>query len=167
MTRVLPTFLTSKIEGALMSYQSEDLWFKTGNSRKRRTRLTLAGEGVNDLLLDTLLALRQTLVLRTMPCKSPRWMSHRPITHLANSHDVWRKERWGETARRVAGSWTGLVLGCVSTDRRAEDLAGLWELTGWLKPYSCSCTQQSHATCLQRSVLVHASAHSCTIRRCL
>jgi len=57
LTRVLPTFRTSNIEGARMSYQSdinvsEDLYMLYGAVH------TFAGERVNNLLLDTLLALR-------------------------------------------------------------------------------------------------------------
>ena len=57
LTRVLPTFRTSNIEGARMSYQSdidvsEDLYTLYGAVH------TFAGERVNNLLLDTLLALR-------------------------------------------------------------------------------------------------------------
>ena len=46
-----------------MSYQSDELHVGTANERATQVGLTLAGEGVDDLLLDTLLALGQTLVL--------------------------------------------------------------------------------------------------------
>jgi hypothetical protein len=58
----LPTFFTSKIDGALMSYQSEESIDIRVVNRVKWTH-TLAREGVDDLLLDTLLTLGQSLVL--------------------------------------------------------------------------------------------------------
>jgi hypothetical protein len=58
----LPTFFTSKIDGALMSYQSEETIDIRVVNRIKWTH-TLAREGVDDLLFDTLLTLGQSLVL--------------------------------------------------------------------------------------------------------
>lgn len=81
LTSVFPTFLTSKMEGALMSYQSEshaqargrdgeescvsdELGQRIlGGGGRGEGELTLSGEGVHDLLLDALLALGESLVL--------------------------------------------------------------------------------------------------------
>ena len=52
-----------------MSYQSNHT-LQLQNGLTWRTLLTLAREGVDDFLLDTLLALRQALVLR-YPSASP------------------------------------------------------------------------------------------------
>jgi len=61
LTKVLPTFRTSKIEGALISYQSsEDV---SHAPTLQQDTLAFASEGVNDLLLETFFTLRETLVL--------------------------------------------------------------------------------------------------------
>jgi hypothetical protein len=60
LTRVLPAFLFSKKLGALMSYHSERRSAAIHRSEARS--LTLSGEGVDDLLLDSLLSLRKSLV---------------------------------------------------------------------------------------------------------
>lgn len=57
LTSVLPTFRTSNIEGARMSYQS-DIDVSEYLYRVYRPVHTFAGERVNNLLLDTLLTLR-------------------------------------------------------------------------------------------------------------
>lgn len=62
LTRVLPTFRTSKIEGALMSYQSTSIISAYINVLVLNLS-TFASEGVDDLFLDTLLTLRETFVL--------------------------------------------------------------------------------------------------------
>ena len=55
MAKVFPTFLTSNIEGALMSYQSVvNVLNKMIKTPCRIIMLTLASEGVDNLLLDTL-----------------------------------------------------------------------------------------------------------------
>ena len=58
----MPTFFTSKIDGALMSYHSEES-IDIGVVNRIKWTHTLAREGVDDLLFDTLLTLGQSLVL--------------------------------------------------------------------------------------------------------
>lgn len=64
--RVFPTFRVSKMEGALMSYQSEQARAVSQVARlpgPATRRRTLAGEGVYHALLDSLLSLGKALVL--------------------------------------------------------------------------------------------------------
>ena len=72
-------------------------------------RLTLAGEWVDDLLLDTLLALRQTLVLDANKPSDIEPAHRDGTTDLADSHrglcGCLRQRRGPQGGK--AGTWTG------------------------------------------------------------